>query len=274
MLAMLSPDRYDRQLSASEFDPVLTLPEQKVNGFWVQHSVISKDTRLEMYGRGGFIRYDDEITITKLLEHHEETDTWSLWMSNSPSEVEDMKELAKNAMGDHILVAGLGMGILPKLLADVGKQVTVVEVSRGVIDLVQPYIPESVVIIEADFTKWYEDQDLKKYDYVILDIWGNFSGDLAVEMCELYKEVGLPGAVWALSYVVYDVIDSVRGHEAPSDTAWEINSMFDWEALSEYIEGGYDDEDYYGDEDDGDLWEDACDDAILEAVDALYGLRL
>ena len=102
-----------------------------------------------------------------------------LWMWDTPQETELQEDLAKKAFGD-ILVAGYGLGILPKFLLENPsvKSVTIVEIYKEVIEKMKELGKIHGKIIICDFYSLPED---KKYDCVIGDIWpdidAKFLGD-------------------------------------------------------------------------------------------------
>jgi hypothetical protein len=185
---------------------------------------------------GGYVRYGESVTIT-MLKHKK-----AIWMSNSPSELRDMQDLVDCVQGDRVLVAGLGLGVLVHLLHQEGKVITVVEISTDVCEMVGPYLPEEVTLVNADFRKWVSDRDLK-FDWVILDIWGNISSDDILDMCELYQQVGLKGSVWGLDYALDQLNSLVCGYEDPADMA-NMLEMEGFPGLADYVYGEYDSDDY------------------------------
>ena len=101
-------------------------------------------------------------------------DRWAVWMSASPMECLSMKSHAKAASG-HVLIGGLGLGILAWLCASkpLVKSVTVVELRQEVIDLVLPVIAHpKIAVVNGDI--WgYVDTTKERYDFISLDIWQN-----------------------------------------------------------------------------------------------------
>ena len=95
-----------------------------------------------------------------------------LWMSDSPMEVNTSLPFIDEAEGD-VLIGGLGLGVVPTLLAqkDEVKSITVVELSKSVIDLVawQLDIP-NLTIIEGDIWDYMKNTDCM-YDSIFGDIW-------------------------------------------------------------------------------------------------------
>ena len=98
-----------------------------------------------------------------------------LWMWDVPSEIEDQKEIAAQAHGD-VLVAGYGMGVVQKFLADNPSvtSVTTVEISPEVIDECRRVFGQihGQVIVE-DF---YGYDTNKRFDCIVGDIWTDQAG--------------------------------------------------------------------------------------------------
>ena len=100
--------------------------------------------------------------------------TWMVWMSASPLECLSMKSHCKKAAG-HVLIGGLGLGILSWLCASkpLVKTVTVIELQQSVIDLIAPVIDHPKITIVQDDVWDYIGNTQEKYDFVSLDIWSD-----------------------------------------------------------------------------------------------------
>jgi len=102
-----------------------------------------------------------------------------LWMWDTPQEIELQEDLAKQGFGD-VLVAGYGLGILPKFLLDNPKvkSVTTVEMYKEVLNKMKEFGKLYGKTIVGDF---YELPESKKFDCIIGDIWpdidAKFLGD-------------------------------------------------------------------------------------------------
>ena len=107
----------------------------------------------------------------------------SCMMSDTPMEKFTNQYVLNYASGD-ILIAGLGIGMLPASLAekDDVKSITILELNQEVIDLVEPLIRQNVTnadkikIIQADAYKYPGENPNTKYDWIYLDIWDSFPG--------------------------------------------------------------------------------------------------
>jgi len=107
-----------------------------------------------------------------------------LMMTDAPHEAQSNRDIIEGAKG-HVLIAGLGLGmiLIPILLKQKVKSVTVVEKSQGVINLVRPALqkwrehqgvigakPAPLTIVHADVETWVPALPLK-WDVIYLDIW-------------------------------------------------------------------------------------------------------
>ncbi len=100
---------------------------------------------------------------------------WISWMSDHPIELAWTNRLAKLAVGDHILIGGLGLGLLPQLLLPhPGRTVLIVENSPEVIDLVLRDwdMPEGLMVEQADVWEFLRyPPSIPRFSTVIMDIW-------------------------------------------------------------------------------------------------------
>jgi hypothetical protein len=96
-------------------------------------------------------------------------------MSDTPTEIFTNVEFVSRVHGD-ILIAGLGLGIMLKMLQEMPevKTVTVIEKNREVIDLVadQLQLPDNFKIVEADIFHYVPEQ---KFDVIYFDIYSDLS---------------------------------------------------------------------------------------------------
>lgn len=118
-----------------------------------------------------------EASITLLYEGNKEPriDPEGIWMSDAPAEYYGMHELAARAKSGRVLVGGLGLGILPNLLAfrDDITEVVIVEKSPEVVELVKAYLHPKVKLIEGDFLQEMPKLKLvgQEFQTVIADIF-------------------------------------------------------------------------------------------------------
>lgn len=109
-----------------------------------------------------------------------------LVMSDTPAEMHDHRDPVDFARGS-CLLSGLGLGMVLKniLLKPYVTDVTVIEVSQDLIDLISPfYIDPRVTIICADALA-YRPPRGKHYNMVWHDIWDNICEDNLESMKKL-----------------------------------------------------------------------------------------
>lgn len=276
IIAYMRPELFLKDLKVDDFDPVVDIPDGQSGNMRVRHITIPAGKQVPMLA-GGVVVPDKDLSVCQLVEVDEEGRE-TLWMSNTPSEVADMANLADISKGEHILIAGLGLGLLTTLVARKHKYVTVIEKSFDVIRLVQPYLPKNVVIIQTDFKYWADQNDLTKYDAVLLDIWGHISLDDLPEMVNLFESTGLHGGVWGIDVLIDQLCDEIRGDYASYDTEDRLRDEFNLPAIALKV-GSWDMEscdrcggegcDDTEDDCDG-SWADYSDDAIWEAFQDAY----
>lgn len=112
-------------------------------------------------------------------------------MSDTPAEMRDHIFALHKATGS-CLINGLGIGMLLKniLLKPDVTDVTVIEISREVIEMVGPhYNDERVTIIHANALE-YKSPKGKRYQMVWHDIWDYISADNLPEMHKLHRKYG------------------------------------------------------------------------------------
>src|SRR5512135_3511517 len=77
-------------------------------------------------------------------------------MSDTPDEIRDFSHFVNRATGS-ILINGLGLGLVVQALLDkpLISEITVIEISNDVIQLVHPYIADPrLTVYEEDALKW------------------------------------------------------------------------------------------------------------------------
>ena len=102
-------------------------------------------------------------------------------MGTSPVELWTLIEPMKNAQG-HVLLAGLGLGILARALAEQDKvtSITVVELSQEVISMVEPYTRHrKIKVVQGDIFKY---SPAMHFDYALIDIWNRITPSNLSEM--------------------------------------------------------------------------------------------
>lgn len=100
---------------------------------------------------------------------------WTTWMSDNPIELSWTKHLAARAVGDRILIGGLGIGLLPQLLLPrAGRTVLILEDAPEVIDLVLRGwdMPDGLMVQQADVWEFLRyPPSLPRFDTILMDIW-------------------------------------------------------------------------------------------------------
>lgn len=112
-------------------------------------------------------------------------------MSDTNAEMRDHSIALYRAEGS-CLINGLGIGMLLKniLLKDSVTDVTVVEISKELIDMVGPYYNDDrVTIIHANAYE-YKPPKGKRYQMVWHDIWDDICSDNLPEMTKLHRKYG------------------------------------------------------------------------------------
>lgn len=112
-------------------------------------------------------------------------------MSDTPDEIRDIIQPCVKAKGS-CLINGLGLGVILKniLLKPVVTDVTVVEISQDLIDLLKPYYSDSRVEIVCADAFTYKPSKGKRYQMVWHDIWDNICADNFPSMTKLKRKYG------------------------------------------------------------------------------------
>lgn len=114
-----------------------------------------------------------------------------LMMSDTQMEKSSNYTFCKKANG-HVLIAGLGIGlivknILPKLKDGTITKVTIIEKYQDVIDLVSPYFTDDNIEVICSDIFDYEPPKGIKYDTVYFDIWPEITQDNLEEIKLLHN---------------------------------------------------------------------------------------
>lgn len=115
----------------------------------------------------------------------------TLVMSDTPAEMRDHFEPVFQARGS-CLLNGLGIGMVLKAILkkpDI-TDVTVVELSQDVIDMVAPYYTDSRVEFVCSDAMDYQPPKGKRYQMVWHDIWDYICSDNLPEMHKLHRKYG------------------------------------------------------------------------------------
>ena len=264
--------------------PIINVPANELGDVSIKKRMFESGSLMKILGVD-YCAYrlasDFELTIMSI--------DGQMMMSDTPSEIEDMKGLNNLASG-HVLVAGLGLGVLATLLEnnDEVKSFTVVETNQNVICAVRPYLNLSKgFIVHGDIHTYVEQTDLSSYDSLILDIWGDLDCSLLPEMISLWETTRVKmnlnssriGGIWGLEVLINQVADSVRGcwdvEQVVEELEMDDDLGFVGERLADYIDGNYEYYEEFDDElDDDGPWYNICDDMILEAFQMEFDLYI
>jgi hypothetical protein len=163
------------------------LPEASITPFAIQRFTVSEDAAKMGALRGMFSggRYTPPGTYTRLMRGG------TVVMSDTPDEMRDHWEPVHRAHG-HVLINGLGLGMVLKavLLKTEVTAVTVVEISKEVIDLVAPHYDDPRVHVVHASAFDYQPPKNVRYGAVWHDIWDYICGDNLPEMTRLKRKYG------------------------------------------------------------------------------------
>lgn len=152
----------------------LNIPEQKKGKYEIQHATIPKGTEMIVVSMRNAIMMGEQpcqlISDTDWVIHKLRSGG-DVLMSDSPQETFLLNKGVKDAKGN-VLIGGLGLGyVASKIIAKPNvKSVTVVELEKDIIDMVQPYIDDRIKVIHMDLFKYLE-SGVAKFNYAYFDIW-------------------------------------------------------------------------------------------------------
>ena len=132
-------------------------------------------------------RYMKPGTYTEL------THCGSIVMSDTPAEMVDHQDMIRRVHGGHVLITGLGLGVVIQAVLDEPnvEHLTVVELSEDVISLVAPHwqgrYNGRLTVIQADALEWTPPRG-SHYSIVWHDIWPNICGDNLGNMRRLHRK--------------------------------------------------------------------------------------
>jgi hypothetical protein len=114
-----------------------------------------------------------------------------LVMSDTPAEKDDHWQAWRRAKGS-CLLNGLGIGMLLKNIMEKPEvtDITVVEISQDLIDIVGPHYKDPRVTIICADAFLYQPPKGKRYQMVWHDIWDGICADNLPEMARLHRKYG------------------------------------------------------------------------------------
>ena len=166
------------------------LPEGESGDWAVSKYVISEQEQRFQELRAMFNPHRP-ARIVPAGEYTRLTRNGTIIMSDTPNEIEDHLEAILNTHdGGHALVGGLGLGLVAEAMLKRGAKVTVIELSKEVIELVGSVMKErygdQIEIINADVMEWKPPKG-QTYDVVWMDIWDNINQDNLPQMATLNR---------------------------------------------------------------------------------------
>ncbi len=160
----------------------LDIPEGKQGDYAIEHEIVPagkglmlNTMRTMMFGQGPGSR---EVVFDKPTRWHHLTEDGARWICDWPVEQRQHDECLKGMKG-RVLVGGLGIGYAATVLYKMAwiKDVTVVEISQEVIDLVAPHTigmrganPNTSVVC-ADLLQFLKDYQGRPFDHAFYDVW-------------------------------------------------------------------------------------------------------
>jgi spermidine synthase len=125
-------------------------------------------------------------------------------MSDTPAEMRDHWEAVYHAKGS-CLLNGLGIGMVLKniLLEPEVTDVTVVEISQDLIDIVSPHYPDPRVTFVCADALLYAPPKGKRFGMVWHDIWDDICADNLPIMEKLHRKYG-KRTDWQGSWAKYE----------------------------------------------------------------------
>jgi hypothetical protein len=176
------------------------VPEGESGNWRIERFTVSKkDAGMEsfraMFSFGGG-RGVPEGTYTGLYRRGG-IERWSLIMSDTPDEMRDHMEFVRRAKG-RVLIHGLGLGMCAAavLKKEELMHLTVVEISKDVVELVAPWLAtlaeerdKGLEIIVGDCFTWQPRRG-SRWDAIWHDVWQDLCVDNLEEMNKLHRRFG------------------------------------------------------------------------------------
>lgn len=165
----------------------VTVPEGQSGDWRVERfTVTQKDVeRQAMRAAFGHCRFVPQGTYTRLMRGNQ------VVMSDTPDEMRDHWCAVHHARGS-VLINGLGLGMVAQAILAKPEvtEVTVVETSEDVIQLVAPHYKDPrLTVVHADaFT--FQPPKGKRYGAVWHDIWDEITPENLPEMARLHRRYG------------------------------------------------------------------------------------
>lgn len=164
------------------------------------HMVFPKEEGLQIAqgNRCGLIMFDRPVFVMMIRQHkksYQRSDP--VWMSFTPMEVFTLRAGTRKARG-HTIVAGLGMGyqLIQVTRKKTVKKVTVVEISKELVDWVRPRIEAKLGDCEIDWVVGNAKDVLPTLtaDVALVDIFSSYGGNWFSPPCPNIKTIWCWGA--------------------------------------------------------------------------------
>ena len=159
------------------------------DNYMIFKRILTKEDIESWKGNIGEI-HKDEVHLGKEYLFLSHKGLQKTMMSNHESETITNQKFIDSAKGD-VLIFGLGLGlIIFPLLKEIGiNKITIIELDKGLIDMVSPIIRfqdpvRKVKIINADSFSW---ETQEKFDTIYFDIWETIDEKAYIEMEILEK---------------------------------------------------------------------------------------
>ncbi len=158
--------------------PATGYPTSKIGNYRIRRDKYTRGS-YKYWGLDGYLvfRVNKAIPITTLQQRRGRQ--WYGWMVDDPPQQRAMEIYAAHAKGK-VLVVGLGLGLYLHELAKNSEveKVTVIEISKEVIQLVEPFLPSlpKFTVIHEDFYNYLNNyQDSTQWDTILVDLWVSHS---------------------------------------------------------------------------------------------------
>jgi hypothetical protein len=161
----------------------IALPEASAGDFRIAHEYLKPENGVValVSGRESFLtgrravglKLTEPLKIHTLIQRDPGKKMDRVWMSDEPQELRQMAEWIRDTKpAGHVLVGGLGLGVVATWLAqsDMVDQITVVEKSPEVIELVRPH-QMGYDVVCADIAEYLRTIEEWPFDFAILDTW-------------------------------------------------------------------------------------------------------
>ena len=160
----------------------VNLPEMSKGPWRIEHFITDRPDFHSMM-RGRDVPLGE--SYTRLMRNG------TLVMSDTSAECRDHLEALYRATGN-CLINGLGIGMILKniLLKPEVTDVTIVEISQDLIDLVSPHYTDPRVKYVCCDAFLYKPEKGKRFQMVWHDIWDNICEDNLPEMTKLHRKYG------------------------------------------------------------------------------------